>query len=148
MPRGRGLREPPPMPLSRDPPIPPTAADSNEGLPTIALEDLEQMELDDGILDLMPGEADDFEGVNLEFAAALLEDRGEEIARHIAETYNPEVEKAPAGQDYPKLELGVDDLNLGQSDSDLEEPPKQEDAPTGMTSPAKMPASKPVFTPR
>ena len=62
------------------PPGPPTATGSDMGLPTTALEDLEQMELDDSILDLMPGEADDFEGVNLEFAAALLEDGGEEIA--------------------------------------------------------------------
>ncbi len=129
------------------PPRPPTAAGSDVGLPTTALEDLEQMEIDDSILDLMPGEADDFEGVNLEFAAALLEDGGEEIAQHIAETYNPEAEKAPAGQDYPELELGVDGLNLGESDSDSEEPPKQKNAPAGMTNPAKTPASKPVSTP-
>ncbi len=75
------------------PPMSPTIAGSDVGLPTAALEDLEQMELDDSILDLMPGEADDFEGVNLDFAAALLEDDGEEIAQHIAETYNPEAEK-------------------------------------------------------
>ena len=91
------------------------------------------MELDDGILDLMPGEADDFEGVNLDFAAALLEDGGEEIAQHIAETYNPEAEKVPSGQDYHELELGVDGLNLGESDPDSEEPPKKEDAPAGTT---------------
>ncbi len=38
----------------------------------------------------MPGEVDDFAGVNMDFAAALLDDVGEEISQHIAETYNPE----------------------------------------------------------
>ena len=81
------------------PPVPPTAAGSNIGLPTTALEDLEQLELDDSILNLMPGETDYFEGVNLDFAATLLEDDREEIAQHIAKTYNPEAEKIPPGQD-------------------------------------------------
>ncbi len=52
------------------------------------------MELDDSILDLMPGEADDFEGVNLDFVAALLADGRKEIGQHITETYNPEAEKS------------------------------------------------------
>ncbi len=59
-----------------------------------ALEDLELMELDDSILNLMPGEVDDFDGTSLDFAAALLEDDGEETAQHIAEAYNAEAEKA------------------------------------------------------
>ncbi len=80
------------------PPIPPTATGSNEGLPKTALAELEQIELDDSILDLVPGEVDDFEGVNLDFAATLLEDGGEEIAQHITETYNPVAEKVPSAQ--------------------------------------------------
>ncbi len=105
------------------------------------------MELDDSILNLMPGEADDFEGVNLEFAAALLEDGGEEIAQHIAETYNPEAEQAPPGQDYPELELGVNGLNLGDSDSDTEEPPKKENALTGTANPVDTSTEKPASIP-
>ncbi len=46
------------------PSIPPTATGRDVRLPTTALEELEQMELDDSILDLMPGEADDFDGPN------------------------------------------------------------------------------------
>ncbi len=38
-------------------------------------------------------------------------------------------------------------MNLGESDSDSEEPHKKEDAPAGMTNPVKTPASKPVSTP-
>ncbi len=87
-------------------------AGSDMGLPTTALETLEQMELDDSILDLMPGEADDFEGVNLDFAAALLEDGGEEIAQHIAETYNPEAEKVPPGQGWGQFKS---ELELNQN---------------------------------
>ncbi len=129
------------------PPVPPTAAGSDVGLPIAALEDLEQMELDDSILDLMPGEADDFKGVNLDFAAALLEDGGEEIAQHIAVTYNPEAEKVPLGQDYPELELGVDGLNLGESYSDSEEPLKKEKTPAETTGLEKTPTCKPISTP-
>ncbi len=124
-------------------PMPLTAVGSNEGLPRTTLAKLEQIELDDSILDLVPGEVADFEGVNLDFSAAHLEDDGEEIAQHIAETYNPEAEKIPPGQDYPELELGVDGLHLGESDSDSEEPPKQEDASAGMMNPTATPASKP-----
>ncbi len=47
MPEGRGPTEPPP--------IPPTAAGSDVGLPTTALEELKQMELDDSILDQISG---------------------------------------------------------------------------------------------
>ncbi len=101
---------------------PPTAADTNEGLQAAAPAGLESIELDDSILDLVPGEVDDFTEVNMNFAAALLEDDVEEIAQHIAETYNPGAEKAHPGQDYPELEIGVDGLNLGDSDSDPEEP--------------------------
>ncbi len=72
--------------ITSGPPIPPMAAGSNEGLLKTALAELEQIELDDSLLDMVPGEVDDFEGVNLDFAAALLEDGGEEIAQHIAET--------------------------------------------------------------
>ncbi len=135
------------MLLHRDPRDPRWPLEVTWGLPTTALEDLEQMELDDSILNLMPGKADHFEGVNLDFAAALLEDGREEIAQHIAETYNPDTEKVPPGQDYPELELAVDGLNLGESDSDSEEPPKQKDAPAGLTRDADTPASKPVSTP-
>ena len=39
---------------------PPTAADTNEGLRATAPAELEQIELDDSILDLVPGEVDDF----------------------------------------------------------------------------------------
>ncbi len=39
--------------------------------------ELDLPELDDSILNLMPGEVDDFDGVNLDFTAALLEDDGE-----------------------------------------------------------------------
>ncbi len=105
------------------------------------------MELDDSILDLVPEEADDFEGVNLDFAAELLKDGEEEIAQHIAETYNPEAEKVSPGQDYPELELGVDGLNLGDSDSDSEEPPKKENTLAEATNPVKTPAGKPTSTP-
>ncbi len=83
------------------PPIPPMADGSDVGLPRNALEDLEQIELDDSILDLMPEKVDDFDGAKLDFAAALLEDDGEETVQHIAEAYNPEAEKVPTGQDYP-----------------------------------------------
>ncbi len=93
--------------VASGPPIPPTVADSNEGLQGTAPVDLESIELDDSILDLVPGEVDDFEGINLDFAATLLEDGGEEVARHIAETYNTAAEKVAPGQDYPELELGV-----------------------------------------
>ncbi len=125
------------------PPIPPMAAGSDVGPMGSALEDLELMELDDSILDLMPEEVDDFNGANLDFAAALLEDDGEETAQHIAKAYNPEAEKAPTGQDYPKLELGVDGLNLGDSDSDLEEHSKREGTPAKTTNPACSPTSTP-----
>ncbi len=99
---------------------PPSAVDNKEGLQAAAPAELEQIELDDSILNLVPGEVDDFTEVNMDFAAALLEDDWEEIAQHIAETYNPGAEKAHSGQDYPELELGVDGLNLGDSDSDPE----------------------------
>ncbi len=82
--------EPAPDAVASGPQIPPTAANHDEGLPKGALAELEQIELDDGLLDPVPGEVDDFEGINLDFAATLLEDGGEEVARHIAETYNPE----------------------------------------------------------
>ncbi len=118
VPEGLSPTEPPPMLPWRDPRYPrwPLAVMS-------ALEDLELMELDASILDLIPGEVDDFDGANLDFAATLLEDDGEETAQHITEAYNPEAGKAPTGQDYPELELGVDGLNLGDSDSGSEEPP-------------------------
>ncbi len=136
-----------PNAVAAGPPIPPMATGSDEGLPKTALAELEQIELDDSILDLMPREADDFEGVNLDFATALLEDGGEEIARHIAETYNPEAEKVPPGQDYHELVLGVDGLNLGDSVSNSEEPPKKENTPAETTNPAKTPPCKPTSIP-
>ena len=129
------------------PPITPMAAGSDVGQSKTALEELEQIELDDSILDLMAGEADDFEGVNLDFAAALLEDGGKEIAQHIAKTYIPEAEKVLPGRDYPELELGVDGLNLGDSDSDSEELPKKENTPAETTTPAQTHACKPTCTP-
>ncbi len=125
-------------------PIPPPAADNNGGPPRAALAELEQIELDDSILDLMPGEVDDLAGVNMDFAAALLEDHGEKIAQHIAEVYNPGAEKAHPGQDYPELELGVDGLNLGDSDSGPEEPPKEEDTPAAPAAPAGTPTREPA----
>ncbi len=127
--------------------MPPTATGSDVGLAGSALGDLELMELDDSILDLMPGEVDDFDGANLDFAATLLEDNGEETAQHIAEAYNPEAEKAPTGQDYPELELGVDGLNLGDSGSNSEEPPKQEGTPAKATNITEIPARGPISTP-
>ncbi len=60
---------------------PPTAANSKEGLQVAAPAELEQIELDDSILDLMHGEVDDFTEAHMDFAASLLEDDGEEIAR-------------------------------------------------------------------
>ncbi len=123
---------------------PPTAADANEGLRATAPAELEQIELDDSILDLVPGEVDDFTEVNMDFAAALLEDDGEEISQHIAETYNPGAEKAHSGQDYPELEIGVDGLNLGDSDSDPEEPLQEESTPAAPTTPAGTPAREPA----
>ena len=129
------------------PPIPPMAAGSDAGPMSSALEDLELMELDDSILDLIPGEVDDFDGANLDFASALLEDDGEETAQHITEAYNPEAETAPTGQDYSELELGVDGLNLGDSDSDSEDPPQREGTPTETTDPVGMPARGPTSTP-
>ena len=105
---------------------PPTAADTSKGSQAATPAELETIELDDSILDLVPGEVDDIPEVNMDFAAALLEDDGEETAQHIAETYNPGAEKAHSGQDYPELEIGVDGLNLGDSDSDPEEPPREE----------------------
>ncbi len=131
--------------IASGPPIPPTATGNNEGLPRAALAELEQIELDESILDLVPGEVDDFEGVNLDFAAALLEDGGEEIAQHIAETYNPEAEKVHPGQDYPELELGVNGLKLGDSDSDSEEPPKEESTPAVTTATAWTPVREPAL---
>ncbi len=125
-------------------PIPPTAANNNGEPPRAALAELEQIKLDDSILDLMPGEVEDFAGVNMDFAAALLEDDGEEIAQHIAETYNPESEKVHPGQDYPELEIGVDGLNLGDSDSDPEELPREEGTPVAPIAPAGTPAREPA----
>ena len=130
--------------IASGPPIPPMAADSNEGLQGTAPVELEQIELDDSILDLVPGEVDDFAGVNMDFAAALLEDDGEEIAQHITETYNPEAEKVHPGQDYPELEIGVDGLNLGDSDSDPEELPREEGTPVAPIAPAGTPAREPA----
>ncbi len=132
--------------VASGPPTPPKAADNNEGLPRGALAELEQIELDDGLLDLVPAEVDNFEGINLDFAATLLEDGGEEIAQHIAETYNPEAEKVAPGQDYPELDLGVNGLTLGDSDSDSEEPPKKEEAPTKTLKPTTTPAGKTTST--
>ncbi len=83
----------------------------------------------------------------MDFAAALLEDIGEEIAQHIAETYNSEAEKVQPGQAYPELELGVDGLNLGDSDSDSEEPPKKEEAPAETPNTTATSAGKPTSTP-
>ena len=119
------------------PPISPTAADSNEGAAPV---ELAQIEIDDSILDLVPGEVDDFTEVNMDFAAALLEDDGEEIAQHIAATYSPGAEKAHSGQDYPELEIGVDGLNLGDTDSNPEEPPREESTPAAPPAPAGTPA--------
>ncbi len=142
--RGTQPEEATPDAVASGPPILPTAADRNEGLQGTAPVDLESIDLDDSILNLMPGEVDDFAGVNMDFAAALLEDDGEEIAQHIAETYNPGAEKAHPGQDYPELEIGVDGLNLGDSDSDPEEPPKEEDTPAVPAAPAGTPAREPA----
>ncbi len=83
--------------VASGPPMPSVVADSNEGLQGTAPVDLESIELDDSILDLVPGEVDDFEGINLDFAATLLEDGGEEVDQHIAETYNTEAEKVAPG---------------------------------------------------
>ncbi len=123
---------------------PPTAADTNEGLQAAAPAELEPIELDDSILDLVPREVDDCTEVNMDFAAALLEYDGEEIAQHIAETYNPGAEKAHSGQDYPELEIGVDGLHLGDSDSDPEEPPGEESTLAAPTAPAGTPAREPA----
>ncbi len=123
---------------------PPTAVGNKEGLQAAAPAELEQIELDDSILDLMPGEVDDFTEAQMDFAAALLEDDGEEIAQHIAEMYNPGAEKAHSGQDYPELELRVDGLNLGDSDSDLEEPPREENTSAAPATPAGTPAREPA----
>ncbi len=132
--------------VASGPPIPPTATNP-DGLPKGASAELEQIELDDGLLDLVPREVDNFEGINLDFAATLLEDGGEEVARHIAETYNPEAEKVAPGQDYPDLELGVNGLSLGDSDSDSEEPPKKkEDNPAAPAAPAGTPAQESIPT--
>ncbi len=54
--------------------------------------------------------------------------------------HNPEVEQVHPSQDYPELELGVDGLNLGDSDSDSEESPKEESAPAVPTAPVGTPA--------
>ena len=143
-PEGTDSEEATPYAIASGPPIPPTAADSNEGPQGTAPVDLESIELDDSILDLVPGEVDDFEGINLDFAATLLEDGGEEVARHIAETYNSEAEKVAPGQDYPELEIGVDGLNLGDSDSDPEEPRQQECTPAAPTAPVGTPAREPA----
>ncbi len=144
--RGTQPKEAAPDAVASGPPIPPTAANNNGGLPKDALAELEQIELDDGLLDLVPGEVDDFEGINLDFAATLLEDGGEEVAQNIAETYNPEAEKVAPGQDYPELELGVNGLSLGDSDSDSEEPPKKEEVPAETLKPTTMPAGKSTST--
>ncbi len=80
------------------------------------------------------------------WTATLLEDDGEEIAQHIAEAYNPEAERAPMGQDYPELELGVGGLDLGDSDSNSEELPKRESVPTETMDPAETPARDPIST--
>ncbi len=123
---------------------PPTAADTSKGSQAATPAELETIELDDSILDLVPGEVDDIPEVNMDFAAALLEDDGEETAQHIAETYNPGAEKAHSGQDYPKLEIGVDGLNLGDSDSDPEEPPQEENTSAAPIAPAGTPARGPA----
>ena len=60
---------------------PPMAVGNKEGLQAAAPAELEQIELDDSILDLMHGEVDDFTEAHMDFAASLLEDDGEEIAR-------------------------------------------------------------------
>ncbi len=109
--------------------------------------ELDLLDLDDRILDLMPREEDDIDGANLDFAAVLLEDDGEETVQHISETYNPEAETAPASQDYPELELGVGGLELRDSDSDTEEPPTWKSVPTKAVDPAKTPAHDPILTP-
>ncbi len=59
---------------------PPMAADTSKGPQAATPAELESIELDDSILDFVPGEVDDFPEVNMDFAAALLEDNGEEIA--------------------------------------------------------------------
>ncbi len=93
-------------------PTDPTAASTSAEPMESALTEQDIWELDDTILNLLHGEADDFDGANLDFAAALLEDDGVETAEHIAKAYNPEAETAPEGQDYPELELGVSSLEL------------------------------------
>ncbi len=58
---------------------PPMAVGNKEGLQAAAPAELEQIELDDSILDLMPGEVDDFTEAHLDFAAALLEMMGKQL---------------------------------------------------------------------
>ncbi len=66
---------------------------------------------------------------------------------HIGEAYNPEAEEVPTGQEYPELELGVDGLNLGDSDSDSEEPPMKKSTPAATTNPMEVPAHGSISTP-
>ncbi len=118
-------------------------AEGAESVPTgQVLWELRDEELDDAILNLMPGEEDDFDGVNLDFAAALLENDREETSEHIANACNPKVKANPEGQDYPELKLGVSGLDLGgESDSNLEEPSKLESASDDVPGPAETPAN-------
>ncbi len=123
-----------------DPTAASTSAEPMESAPT----EQDLWELDVSILDLLPGEADDFDGANLDFVAALVEDDGEKTAEHIAKSYNPEAEMAPENQDYLKLELGVGSLELGDSDSDLEESPTRESVPAEVSDPVEVPAHNPA----
>ncbi len=99
--------------------------------------ELDLLALDDSILDLMPGEVDNFDGANLDFAAALLEDDGEETVQQITVAYNPEAETTPKSQDYPELELGVGGLELGDSDSDLGDPRRGRVSLPGQLTPSR-----------
>ncbi len=130
-----------------EPLTPPTAASTSAEPMESALTEPELWQLDYSILNLLPGEVDDFDRANLDFATALLEDNGEETAEQIAKTYNLEAGTAPESQDCPELELGVDGLDLEDSDSDLEEPPTWESVPAEAASPAKTPACDPVPPP-
>ncbi len=103
--------------------------------------ELEDKDLDDAILDLLPGEEDEFDVVNIDFTTSLLEDDGEEMAKNIARTYNPKVGAPQEGQGYPELELGVSSLDLGrESDSNPKTPSRMESTSDAVSIPIKTPA--------
>ncbi len=106
---------------------------------------LNDVDLDDTILDMLHREEDDFDGTNLDFAAVLLGDDGEETAEHIVKAYKPKAGAVPEGKDYPEREIGVGSLDLGgDSDSNPEEPSTQESASDEVPDPVETPAQDPA----